>query len=181
MKAKSKLNQIKNILFYILTTFMLMLVIIEVFLPKQTINILGFKIYTVVSGSMVPIYEIGDVIIFKKVSLDNLNEGDIIAFYQDLNNDQKDEVVTHFLHAIKLDDENQLTYETISNISDEKDSWTLKGDDIIGIPAFSIPKIGWINIFILILINNPIFLALIVLNIVIIYFLIKYIKTKPKV
>jgi signal peptidase len=161
---------------------MLTLVLIEVFLPKQTINILGFKTYTVVSDSMVPIYEIGDVIIVKKANLDELKEGDIITFFQDLNNDQKDEVVTHILHSIELNEDDQLEYKTRPNKpANQVDDWTLTSDDIIGMPAFSIPKIGWINIFILILINNPIFLALIVLNIVIIYFLIKYIKTKPKV
>jgi signal peptidase I len=181
MVKKFKLSQIKNIIFYTLTTFMLTILLVEVFLPKQTINILGFKTYTVVSGSMVPIYEIGDVIIVKKVDLVDLNEGDIITFYRDLNNDGKDEVVTHFLYSINTDINNIITYETIPNVSDEKDPWTLSEIDIIGVPSFSIPKIGWINIFVLILVRNPIFLGLIILNIAIIYFLIKYLKTKPKV
>jgi len=178
--AKTKFKKISNIVFYIITTFMISILLVEVFLPKQSINILGFKVYTVVSGSMVPIYEIGDVIIVKKVDTSSLEKGDIIVFFQDLNGDGKDEVVTHFLETVTSNNEERL-YETKPNISDELDPWILTDDDIIGTPSFMIPKVGWINIFILILIKNPIFLGLIILNIVIIYYLIKYIKTKPKV
>ena len=62
-------------------TFLLLLIIYNCFLivqkqfyPDKNFNIFGFKIYIVVSGSMEPELNIGDVVIVKKTEKNNFLE-----------------------------------------------------------------------------------------------------------
>ena len=174
------LKKVLNILFYIVTTFLMVVVILELVAPSKTIDLIGFKGYSVATPSMEPIIKVGDIIIVTKANLDELKAEDIISFYADLNGDGVDEVITHAIREIVYEDEVRLfrTYG-VNNTSD--DLYHTTDDDIVGQYLFRIPLIGYVVLFLNIMFRNPILLGLVILNIAIIVVLIKYIKKKPEV
>ncbi len=174
------LKKVLNILFYIFTTFLMVVVILELVAPSKTIDLIGFKGYSVATPSMEPIIKVGDIIIIVKADLDNLKADDIISFYADLNGDGIDEVVTHAIREIVYEDEVRLfrTYG-INNTSD--DLYHTTDEDIVGSYLFRVPFLGYVVLFINVMFRNPILLGLVILNITIIIILVKFIKKKPEV
>ncbi len=90
---------VKAILIIILL-FVLSIVVIQRFTNNKA-SIMGLGIYTIISESMVPKYEVGDMILAFKVEKQDLKVGDDVV-YQGKENDFKDKVVTH--RIIKMDD-----------------------------------------------------------------------------
>ncbi|MDO9629764.1 MAG: signal peptidase I [Acholeplasmataceae bacterium] len=179
MEKQSMKKRILNILFYTISSILFIFIALEVVAPNKTMDILGFKGFAVLTPSMVPVYNVGDVIITTKVDLDDLKVGDPITFRTDLNNDGRKEMVTHYIFSIEVVDGIR-TYETVPEGRNYADPWTLYDEDIVGIVSFKIPWVGFIIIFALILLENPIFLGLIIVNVIIVVIIIKLIKKKPE-
>ena len=57
---------IKNIIFYISIFFITTYIMLEVFVPTKTVDILGFKSYVIISASMEPEIMVNDLIIIRK-------------------------------------------------------------------------------------------------------------------
>ena len=183
---------IKNIIFYLLVILLGGYILVEAFLPSQTMNIFRFKSFVVVSASMEPDINVNDLVIIVKVDPEKLEVGDAISFYTYLPTNQVDDegdtiylrsVVTHYLRDIQSSGDS-LIYKTQGAIADplDYDEWNdINGDpveitesDIIGKVALVIPFIGIImKIF-----YNPILLLLIGINILIVVVIIKVIKKK---
>ena len=169
---------IKNIIFYLLVILLGGYILVEAFLPSQTMNIFRFKSFVVVSASMEPDINVNDLVIIVKVDPEKLEVGDAISFYTYLPTNQVDgegdtiylrSVVTHYLRDIQSSGDS-LIYKTQGAIADplDYDEWNdINGDpveitesDIIGKVALVIPFIGIImKIF-----YNPILLLLIAIN-----------------
>jgi len=172
------LKKIGNIIFYIVSSFMILLIFVEVLFPTRSIDLLGFKVYAVPTPSMEPVIKVGDLIIVGKADLDELDEDSIISFYADINNDGKDEVVTHQIRSIVFEGETRL-FRTYGINNNADDTFRTTDEDIVGVYQLRIPFLGFIVLFLKILVENPIFLGLILLNIAIVIVLIKVIKRKP--
>jgi signal peptidase I len=174
------LKKVANMIFYMITSLMILIIIAEVFLPLGSMQIIGFKIYAVPTPSMEPVIRVGDLIIVTKPNLDQLDENHIISFYADLNQDGVPEVITHQIRSIVYEDDIRLfkTYG-INNPSD--DTFRVTDQDIVGVYRMRIPLLGYVVLFLKILVSQPIFLGLVLLNILIIVVLIKFIKRKPEV
>ncbi len=179
MEKQSMKKRIFNILFYTISSILFIFIALEVVAPNQTMNIIGFKGFAVLTPSMEPVYNVGDIVISTKVDPDDLEVGDPITFRTDLNGDGKKEMVTHYIFSIEYV-EGVRTYQTNPEGRDYADPWTIVDEDIVGIVSFKIPFIGYIIIFAIILFENPIFLGLVILNIVIIIVIVKLIKKKPE-
>lgn len=67
---------------------------------NNNFSIFGYRIFTVVTESMKPKYNVGDVLITKEVDFSTLNVGDDIS-YLGKNGSFRDKVVTH--RIIKID------------------------------------------------------------------------------
>ena len=197
--TKQMMKKILNIIFYIFTSILLMFIVLEIFLPSKTMDILGFKGFVVVSPSMEPEIKVNDLVIVTKIEEDQLKIGEIITFYTYLptvkvDNDghtiYKKSKVTHYLADFYEEDGKVIIktkdYRKYHN-DGSFDAWNdsngdsveITYDDVIGKVSFKVPLIGAIITFGMVLVHNPIFLGLIVLNIAIIVILIKYLK-KPK-
>jgi len=186
--AKKKKSVIKNIIFYLIVTWMLFFIIVTKFFPEQSINYTGFKFYTIVTGSMEPDIMINDVVVDVKVKQEDLKVGDAITFYTYLlanNGTYVKKEVTHYLAAIVVngDDIIYKTHgagvadDTYDNWVDENgDSTDLTYDDIIGRVKFVIPNIGIIMIVMQNVLRNPIMILLVVVNIGIIIVVVKVTK-----
>lgn len=88
------------------------------------------------SNSMNPIYNRGDAIIYKKVDIKTLKEGDIIAFKK------SNKIVTHRIIKIRQID-NSYVINTKGDANNTPDAWEVKDDEILGIVNYSIKYIGY--------------------------------------
>ena len=68
----------KKIWNIISTAIVILIVLCAVFLMGT--RLMGYKVFTVISGSMAPIYNVGDLIYVKEVDVDTIEIGDPITF-----------------------------------------------------------------------------------------------------
>lgn len=76
----------------------IMVILFSIFASLNTnkpLSVLGLKPLTVLSNSMAPVFEAGDVIITREVDPGDLSKGDIISFY---NEEQL--LITHRITSI---------------------------------------------------------------------------------
>ena len=105
---------------------------------------LRYKMIAVASGSMVPVYEKGDAVIYEKVSADDLQIGDILAF-------QKSKIiVTHRIVEIR-DNSIKKVFITKGDANNGVDSYEVEASDVLGKVVYKVKYIGyptvWINEF----------------------------------
>lgn len=121
------------------TVLVVLMVLCAVFLMGS--RLLGFQCYTVISGSMQPKYMVGDLIYVKEVDVNSIEVGDDITFI--LNEDLV--VATH--RVVRIDAENQRFY-TKGLANEIEDSEPVHFNNVIGVPQFSIPKLGYVSDFV---------------------------------
>ena len=83
----------------VLLALIILLIIGVQRVSNNKVNLFGFGVYTIITESMYPEYEVGDMIISHKVPLDELKEGmDVV--YQGEVDTFKDKVITHRIKSI---------------------------------------------------------------------------------
>ena len=104
------------------------------------VRLLGFKVFTVLSGSMEPTYHTGSVIYVKPVDYRDLKVGDPISFMLD-----EKTVATHRIVEIVPDEEDPSTlrYRTKGDANEAEDGGLVHYKNIIGKPVFTIPLLGF--------------------------------------
>ena len=139
MKISPTVKKIWNIF---TTTIVVIAVLCAVFLMGS--RLVGYRVFNVISGSMEPTYSVGDLIYVKEVSPNDIKVGTPITFV--LNEDLV--VATH--RVIKVDAENQHFY-TKGDANDTADAAPVHYNNVLGVPQFSIPLLGYVSDFI----QNP--------------------------
>ena len=124
------------------TVLVVLMVLCAVFLMGS--RILGYQVYTVLTGSMEPEYNVGDLIYVKKVDVNTIKVDDPITFV--LNENLT--VATH--RVVKIDAENQRFY-TKGDANQIEDNDPVHFNNVLGVPKFAIPKLGYVSNFI----QNP--------------------------
>lgn len=135
----AKLKRIWNIVTWVLVS---LVVVAAVFLMGT--RLMGYRVFNIVSGSMRPLYNVGDLIYVKDTDPADVQVGDVITFV--LNEDLV--VATH--RVVRIDEENQRFY-TKGDANDTADSDPVHFKNLIGIPDFKIPLLGYVSDFI----QNP--------------------------
>lgn len=105
------------------------------------LKLLGFQIYTVISGSMEPTYHVGSLIYVKKVDPSTLKEKDSITFELGDNT-----IATHRIVEIVPDENNPQEYKfrTKGDANDDVDANLIEPDKVLGKAIFSIPLLGYL-------------------------------------
>ena len=141
-KRKKIFNNIKRIfstLAYLLLVPLLVynisLIIQSVMYPNKTPNFLGFKTYVIVSGSMVPELEIGDIVIVKTINPEELEENEIISFRKGQS------VITHRIIEI-METDNGREFKTKGDSNNTEDTEIIRDTEIEGKVIQKIPLIG---------------------------------------
>ncbi|PKK95893.1 MAG: signal peptidase I [Tenericutes bacterium HGW-Tenericutes-4] len=86
MKKQSKVfKTIDKIISFILIAFIVIAGFSSLFFTyhkaqNKIVNIFGYSVYYVVTGSMEPYLEVGDVLLIKKTAAENIDEQDIITY-----------------------------------------------------------------------------------------------------
>ena len=136
---KTKLKKI----FSIISTVLVVIIILFALMLGLS-RLLGYRVFSVISGSMSPTYNVGDMIYVKSVSPLDIHAGDPITF---MLNESK-VLVTH--RVVEVDKENRHFY-TKGDANSVPDDFPVLFDNVIGVPQFSIPKLGYVSDFI----QNP--------------------------
>ena len=121
-KFKGLMNILKKLVDIVLTVLVIAFVAV-VCLQRFTNNEFAFfnhRIFTVVSGSMAPKYNIGDVLISKDVDADEIKVGDAIS-YLGSSGSFKGKVITHEVIDIETDADGKLVFHTkgLANIIED--------------------------------------------------------------
>lgn len=124
------------------TVLVVLIVLCAVFLMGS--RLMGYECYNVISPSMEPEYMVGDLIYVKDVDPTTIKEGDVITFI--VNEDLV--VGTH--RVVRVDLENKRFY-TKGDANDIEDQSPVHFNNVIGVPQFSIPKLGYVSDFV----QNP--------------------------
>lgn len=136
------MKTLKKIWNIVSTVLVVLIVLCAVFLMGS--RLIGFQCYTVLSGSMEPAYSVGDLLYVKKVNPSSVKVGDPITFI--LNEDLV--VATH--RVVRIDAENQRFY-TKGDANEIADSEPVHFNNLIGVPQFSLPMLGYVSDFV----QNP--------------------------
>ncbi len=187
MNKKGSIKKIvSNILFYGITIFLVLYIVMSVIAPDKLYDTMNFKISTVISESMEPTIKKGDLIIVISDDKENIMENDIIVFNNYLPTTTGGYKQAEVVHRY-IDTGESGNYITQGDNNDDRDvirtsdgSVTeLTYDQVVGKYAFRVPFIGWIPI----LISehfDPMLFGLLVVNVVIIVALIKVLRKKPE-
>ena len=124
---KKLLKLIFNLLrcFIVLFVLLIVSVILIQRLSDNKVTFFGYSIYTVVTGSMVPKYRVGDMLLAKKVDDDAIQIGDDVVYVGNFDG----EIVTH--QVIRIEDGDSLKFHTkgINNIMEDP---VIDNDQILG-------------------------------------------------
>lgn len=159
IKRKKKYQKIKNILSVILYIILIPIILCNLFLiaqsiffPNKTASIIGMKSYIIVSGSMKPKMNVGDIVIVKKMKkTSDYNVGDIISYHE--NNS----IVTHRIIQIQKSQKGKSSYVTKGDNNNAEDNFRVEQNNIEGKVIKIIPKLGLLSLFV----ENHIFLLII--------------------
>jgi signal peptidase I, archaeal type len=125
------LRRFFDIVLVILTTIVFIIFLLRIF---------GFSPYIILGGSMEPSYKIGSLIYVKNVDAKEVQVNDVITYVANKNLD----IVTH--RVIEIDDKNSEFY-TKGDANQTIDAETVHFNNLIGIPKFSVPYIGYVVMY----------------------------------
>lgn len=103
MKKISEFIKLVWKIIYKLIILSIILLMVFAIIQKTTDNrgsIGGIKVFTVITGSMIPVYNIGDILIVQEVNAEELKVGDDIV-YKGENGSFQNKTVTHRIISIK--------------------------------------------------------------------------------
>lgn len=150
-EVKLRFKKIKNIIEYIVVFLVIFINIFLIFQsvqnPYKTPSLFGRKAFIIISGSMIPKIQIGDVVVTKNAN--DYVEGDIIAFRKDSS------VIVHRI-VKEMDVNGQRMFQTKGDNNNVEDKELVAISTIEGKMIFKIPLIGkvlmWMykNLFIVI-------------------------------
>ena len=136
------MQTVKKVWSIVSTVLVVVLVLGAVFLMGS--RLMGYRVYTVISGSMEPDISVGDLVYVKPVDPSTIQVGDDITFV--LNEDLV--VATH--RVIRIDAEKKHIYtKGIANEIADTDPVHFK--NVLGVVQFHIPLLGYVSDFI----QNP--------------------------
>lgn len=146
---RKTLNKIGNLLFWILL-FLIMIEALNATVSKfkgnKVPSVFGLRALTVLSGSMRPVLQPGDIIVIKNSDASTLKNGDIVTMMVG------NELVTH--RIVSINSKGVTTRGDANNVNDGITSFS----NIVGTYCFRIPYAGYAAQFL----RGPIGIALII-------------------
>lgn len=143
-KKNNVLETIINIVYYCLVV-LIMAVLIVVILQRVSNNNLaigGIRIFNVVTESMVPKYEVGDVLIAKTIDVNELQVGDDVAYRGEVGT-FNGKIVTHQIIEKKIED-GQLKFIT-KGIANEESDPEISADQVYGKIIYKVKSLTLIS------------------------------------
>lgn len=132
------LDFIENTIFYTIIAFLIFICVVMVKskIEGKQVNLFGYELYGVLTGSMSPTIDEGALIIVKKVNPEDIKERDIITF----RSSNSDVLITHRVKEIVND--NEINFITKGDANNTIDSTPIRGDLLVGKVVHWVPKVG---------------------------------------
>ncbi|ELC8348227.1 signal peptidase I [Clostridium perfringens] len=130
-------KKIVNTIYYIVIS-MLVIILVNNFMSKSDsiFKAVGFRTYSILSGSMEPEINTGDLAIVKSIDFEDVKVGDIITFKYE------GKVVTH-----RVVEKNEEGFITKGDNNNANDTEIVRGEDLIGKVLFHMPFLGYVTVF----------------------------------
>jgi len=143
-KDSSVKKVVKRTVDIILTVVLLAVILLAVYIfqNKKTsgqVEIGGYQMYVVLSGSMSPTFDTGSIVVIRKTDPKNLVVGDVVTF---MGATETGKTITH--RVIEISTENGLSFTTKGDANNVADSMPLDPENVIGKVQFSVPYIGYL-------------------------------------
>ena len=164
MKEKKYKKLIKKIVYFIIYVILitiLSIVIIQKF-SNNNISFLGYRIFRVVSESMVPEYNINDVLLIKKIKNDDIETGNNISYKKTIG-ENKEVIITHKVIDIEKDSDGNIIFHT-KGLANTIEDPIVKEEQVYGVVIHKIYLLSILNKLInnkygfLILVIAPLFI-----------------------
>lgn len=142
---ENKTFQIIYTIIKIFVVAMLSIYLLFVIVQRFTNNssILGYRVFTIATGSMEPVYNINDVILVKNTDPSTLKKGDDIAYLG--NRDAvKGLIVTHRIIRIETFSDGKVHY-TLKGVNNKYEDPSITEDQILGKVVGKLPVVNFIN------------------------------------
>lgn len=122
-------------------TSILVALVVLVAVALVGVRLIGWQVFTVLSGSMEPTYHTGSVIYVKTVDPFTIEEGQVITFMMDENT-----VATHRVVGIVPDEDDPtvIRFRTKGDANNAEDGTLVHYKNVIGTPVFTIPGLGYL-------------------------------------
>ena len=121
-----------------LVTWLLVLAVVFLAVVLVGVRIVGYTPYAILSPSMTPQYQVGDLVYVKNCPPEEIQIGDALTFVA--NEDLL--VVTHRVAAV--DRENRY-FITKGDANKDPDSAPVLYENVLGTVRFSIPRLGYVS------------------------------------
>lgn len=140
IEKQKKIKKILKCILYPIAIFIVICAIDIVYQKtvkkEENINLFGFRPYMVLSGSMEPNLQVGDIVVSKNVSQNQVEIGDIITF-----EDENGATITHRVVDIIIKDGKKL-YQTKGDNNSAKDVGLVSIENVKGEYTFKISGAG---------------------------------------
>ena len=135
----------KGIAFFILLC-LLVIILVQKIPSSKNISVFGIRIYNVATGSMEPVYKVGDIIFIKKIDGKDIKIGDDVTF--DTEKIQYEGfTITHRVIDKKYDEEDKQYHFITKGVANAVEDEEITQSQIYGKVVMRIPKIGFIPKF----------------------------------
>lgn len=126
-------------------TWIIVLAVMAFAVALVGVKLFGVQVYTVLSGSMEPVYKTGAVIYVTDVDPRELQVGDDITFKL-----SETTTATHRIIEVLTDEDDPefLQFRTQGVANDVEDASPVDQSQIIGSPVFTIPYLGYVAAYI---------------------------------
>ncbi len=135
------LNTIISIIEGIICVFLFCLVVITLF-QRVKGSFFDYRIYTVASESMIPNYNVGDVLLVSKVDLKDIKVGDAVTYIGEATS-IKDMIITHRVEKIEKD--KGIYYFHTKGIANNIEDPIVEGKQIIGKVTYKFRSLSFIG------------------------------------
>lgn len=129
------------------TTILVVMVVLLAMLLAGP-RLIGMQVFTVLSGSMEPVYHTGSLIYVKDVDPYTIEAGQVITFML-----SEDTVATHRVVEVVPDEEDStvVRFRTKGDANNAEDGSLVHYKNVLGTPVFTIPQLGYLASYI----QNP--------------------------
>jgi signal peptidase len=128
-------------LFNVLSLFLMGVSFILPFLTFMAPYVYGITLHVILSESMKPAIDIGDVVgLDRDIQPAEIRIGDVIAFRQP---DVSVPITHRVVEIIQTD--TGLGYKTKGDASEDRDVWTVTEDQVLGKVIFRVPRLGYVT------------------------------------
>ncbi len=124
---------ILNVVIVLFAILFLLVVCLQRFSDNK-LSLFNYRIFTVISGSMEPKYEIGDVLIAKEVEPSKIKEGDAVSYLGN-SGSFKNRVITHEVIDIEQDADGKYIFHT-KGIANPAEDPIVYEDQLLGIIVY---------------------------------------------